>query len=175
MGCKNNRRNERNKAHCTMCGNVMKEENKITENMKKYLELISKDEKAKKELSEFEKEALKENEETAFQKMKEKAISDAAEKGITLTDADFENKTGELSDDELDQAAGGGQCVCILSGGGESETNAEKNCNCIAFGLGKYTKYVKRKSSCTALSNTAYPEESNRCACVGYGNGNAKF
>ena len=49
----------------------------MTENMKKYLELISKDEKAQKKLNE--------QEPASIQEAKEKIIKDAAEKGITLS------------------------------------------------------------------------------------------
>lgn len=108
----------------------------MTENLKKYLELISNDEKAKNELTEFEKEAVKENPETALQRVKEKAITDAAKRGIILAEADFKNETNELCDDELDQAVGGKQCGCFMSGGGSATAPSEKSCSCVAIGFG---------------------------------------
>ena len=48
----------------------------MTENMKKYLELISKDEEAQKKLNEQQSASIEE--------AKGKIIADAAEKGITL-------------------------------------------------------------------------------------------
>ena len=69
----------------------------MTENMKKYLALISTDEAARKQLNE--------QEPSSIQEAKEKIIADAAVKGITLTEEDFAD-TGELSEDELNAVAG---------------------------------------------------------------------
>ena len=69
----------------------------MTENMKKYQELISSDEEAQKKLNEQAAESI--------QEAKRNIIADAAEKGITLTEEDFAD-TGELSEDELNAVAG---------------------------------------------------------------------
>ncbi|MBQ3695309.1 MAG: hypothetical protein IJR43_11540 [Synergistaceae bacterium] len=78
----------------------------MTDSMKKFAELLSKDEGAKKEL------------EAALAKLSEghrKASTDAAVKvaakhGITLTEDDFRKDTKELSADELKAVAGGDAC-----------------------------------------------------------------
>ena len=83
----------------------------MTENMKKYLELISKDEEAQKKLNEQAAESI--------QEAKERIISDAAVKGIsqniTLTEEDFAETAdiGELSEDELDAVAGGKNATAL--------------------------------------------------------------
>ena len=83
----------------------------MSENLKKFLELVSKDETLKKKVldcNEMEKEdAIR------------ASIALAKEVGIELSEADFSVKeTGkELLDDEMEAVAGGGSCGCILTGG----------------------------------------------------------
>ena len=72
----------------------------MTENMRKFLELVKQDEVLMEKLS-----ALREAEP---EEVKEQVIGLAKEKGLTLTAADFvPAPEGELSDDELENAAGG--------------------------------------------------------------------
>ena len=86
----------------------------MNENLKKFLEEASKNEELKTKL-----EALTDKD-TAT----EKAIEIAKEYGFTLTTEDFKETHGAvLSDDELDQVAGGacffggsGHMGCIFSG-----------------------------------------------------------
>lgn len=74
----------------------------MNENLKKFLEEASKNEELKTKL-----EALTDKD-TAT----EKAIEIAKEYGFTLTTEDFKETHGEvISDDELDQVAGGAGCV----------------------------------------------------------------
>ena len=76
----------------------------MNENLKKFLEEASKNEELKTKL-----EALTDKD-TAT----EKAIEIAKEYGFTLTTEDFKETHGaEISDDELDQVAGG---ACFLGG-----------------------------------------------------------
>ncbi len=83
----------------------------MSENMKKFLELVSKDETLKQKMQ-------------AFKDMEpadaiSAGITLAKELGIELTEADFakEKSAGELSDDELDAVAGGGGTYfCVLLG-----------------------------------------------------------
>lgn len=81
----------------------------MTDNMKKFLELISDSEELSAKLN--------------IATMEE-AIAIAKEQGITLTDADFVLPSGEVSDDELDGVSGGisnrGQqsCLCVTAGVG---------------------------------------------------------
>ena len=127
----------------------------MTENMKKYLELISKDEKAQKKLNE--------QEPASIQEAKEKIIKDAAEKGITLTEEDFAETAdiGELSEDELDAVAGGKKCYCAVGGGGESSYATQKTCACVVGGSGMYD----------IPNQSGIPIDEARCRCFigGYG------
>lgn len=86
----------------------------MTENMKKYWEVVSNDEALKQKM-----EALKDK---SAEQLLEGAIELAKENGITLTQADFisEAPNGELSDDELEAAAGGcWWCDCFKSDVGD--------------------------------------------------------
>ena len=71
----------------------------MTENMQKFLELVQQDEVLMEKLS-----ALREAEP---EEAMEQVIGLAKEKGVSLTAADFAAPEGELSDDELENAAGG--------------------------------------------------------------------
>ena len=91
----------------------------MNENLKKFLEEASKNEELKTKL-----EALTDKD-TAT----EKAIEIAKEYGFTLTTEDFKETHGAvLSDDELDQVAGGG---CFLGGSGRDPYNV-----CMVMGRG---------------------------------------
>ncbi len=84
---------------------------------------------------------------------KDSIIAEARQRGIELTDADFvEDESAELSDDELDAAAGGGKCACVMGGSGKEGDNC-KECACIIAGGGMFKDDV------------------NRCGCVGAGGG----
>ena len=128
----------------------------MTENMKKYLELLSKDEEAQKKLNEQQSASIEE--------AKGKIIADAAEKGITVTEEDFaeDTGTGELSDDELDAVAGGKDCFCVIGGGGEVSSAKERTCACVGFGMGQGYMY-----------NRDIGEEilTSRCGCYAAGSG----
>jgi len=71
----------------------------MTENMRKFLELVKQDEALMEKLS-----ALREAEPGDAM---EQVIGLAKEKGVSLTAADFAAPEGELSDDALESAAGG--------------------------------------------------------------------
>lgn len=95
----------------------------MTENMKKFLESVSKNEELVKKINTMTKEEL---------------IALAKELGIELTEADLEKPDGELSDDEMDAVAGGMGCYCLIGGYGEQDLNNEKDCVCVAGGGGEY-------------------------------------
>ncbi len=105
----------------------------MSENMKKFLELVSKDETLKQKMQ-------------AFKDMEpadaiSAGITLAKELGIELTEADFakEKSGGELSDDELDAVAGGGGCGCAGAGGGggtDINDGDTYGCACVAYGQG---------------------------------------
>ena len=116
----------------------------MTENKKKFLEFVSSlDKETKKKVSLLEKDGL-----MAF----------AAEKGFTLTDADFEqaDSEGEISLDEVDAVAGGG-CRCVAGGDGRSDNDNDKFCGCVLYGEGN--------------SDECGHNGSHRCACAWSGNG----
>jgi len=94
----------------------------MTENLKKFLEEVSKD----RELTE--RIGKEENSEVI--------IDIAKGMGIELTLADFEENR-EISDDELDAVAGGGDvsCACAMGGGGTKDNN-DKTCACVLAGAG---------------------------------------
>lgn len=95
----------------------------MTENMKKFLEAVSKNEELTKKINTMTKEDL---------------LALAKELGVELTETDFEKPDGELSDDELDAVAGGALCYCLLAGSGYDTCDNEKTCVCVAGGGGEY-------------------------------------
>lgn len=104
----------------------------MSENMKKFLELVSQESKEYQEKLNTISD-------------KDEIIRLAAEKGVTLTDDDFnaEDVKGEVSLDEADAVAGGGICVCPLVGGGTSGYKDEA-CACVGGGWGETTYYGSR-------------------------------
>ena len=107
----------------------------MSENLKKFLELISTD-KA------LQTKALACNE-LGEEKGKEALIALAKECGIELTEADLEKKaapaSSELDDDELDAVAGGGGCGCAVGGGGggtDKKDGKTYGCACVLYGQG---------------------------------------
>ena len=98
----------------------------MTDNMKNFLEAASRDREACAKLCELDQAAL---------------IAMAKEMGFVLTEADFEQKV-ELAEEELDAVAGGGECVCVVGGGGTAG-ESDRTCGCVAYGFGT-TKYGDR-------------------------------
>ena len=104
----------------------------MTENMKKFMELLSTDQEFGAKASTADKDAL---------------IVIAKENGIELTESDLAAPSGEISDDELEAVVGGGDCYCALGGGGTKEGAhgyAEQYwggldvCACVLAGFGYY-------------------------------------
>ena len=106
----------------------------MTENLKNFLEAVSKDEALAEKLG-------KEADNKAI-------IAAAKELGFALTEADFVQEPEELYDDELDAVAGGTSvnCSCALGGGGAKDHN-DKTCACVAVGLG-YSKNGDQRCFC---------------------------
>ncbi len=63
----------------------------------------------------------------------------AKEQGFELTAEDFETSNEELSKEELASVAGGGDCLCILGGGGTSSGESDAVCACVGYGQGGST------------------------------------
>ena len=106
----------------------------MTENMKKFLETVSKREDLCTKIGTMGKDEL---------------IALAKELGIELTDADLVRPSQELDDDELDAIAGGGDvsCVCAMGGGGTKDNN-DKTCACVLAGAGYDKKYNRERCVC---------------------------
>ena len=130
----------------------------MTENLKKFLEAVSKDEALQAKVN-----ALESNKETALAGV----IALAKELGIELTEADFAQPDGEISEDELETINGGGcptagtvnnSCYCAAAGGGGGKQKDEDiwGCACVAYGQGGDAK-----------------DDHTTCMCVLYGHGEA--
>ena len=101
----------------------------MTDNMKKFLELASGDAELVERLNGMDKDAI---------------IAEAQQRVIALSEADFAADTGsELSEDELDEVAGGGKCACVLGGSGKAGDNCQK-CSCAIGGWGFFDDGVDR-------------------------------
>ena len=94
-------------------------------------------------------------------------IALAKELGIELTEADFAQPDGEISEDELETINGGGcptagtvnnSCYCAAAGGGGGKQKDEDiwGCACVAYGQGGDAK-----------------DDHTTCMCVLYGHGDA--
>lgn len=98
------------------------EETTMTENLKKFLETVSAQEELGKKSSAASKEEL---------------MAMAKELGLELTEADFKQKSAELSDDELEAVSGGSSCSCSISGSGKQDVDGPDDvCACNLTGLG---------------------------------------
>ena len=89
----------------------------MTENMRKLLEIVSKDEALTAKIGAMGMEEI---------------LALAKELGIELTEADLEKPAvQELDDDDLDTVAGGSDvsCACAMGGGGTKDDN-DKTCAC---------------------------------------------
>lgn len=94
----------------------------MTENMKKFLEAVSKNSNLAVTTSAMTKGEL---------------LALAKELGIELTDADFAESSDELNEEELDAVAGGAACGCVLGGGGKAGGKWDnKVCVCVTGGGG---------------------------------------
>ncbi len=93
----------------------------MTNNMKAFLETISKDRELIKKVSTITDKA--------------EIIAMAKENGFELTEADFEAPEGELSESELSGVTGGGSCFCAAGGGGTAGGN-DSVCACVVYGQG---------------------------------------
>ena len=125
----------------------------MTENLKKFLEAVSKDEALQAKVN-----ALESNKETAMAGV----IALAKELGIELTEADFAQPDGEISEDELETINGGGcptagtvnnSCYCAAAGGGGGKQKDDDiwGCACVAYGQGGDAKDDHWVCYCTAM------------------------
>ena len=94
----------------------------MTENMKKFLAVVSEKEELREKIGNMSKEEL---------------IDLAKTIDLNLTDADFETPAKELSDDDLDAVTGGSECVCVLGGGGARDSKSYDGvCACVVADVG---------------------------------------
>jgi predicted ribosomally synthesized peptide with nif11-like leader len=124
----------------------------MTENLKAFLEAASKDRTLAGRLKEAD--------------TPEAVLALAAEQGFALSAADLEISAapaaGEISDDELDAVAGGGNfdgcCLCISGGYGDDGDGDGPNEACYCFVAG-------------AGLRTGASYDSGRCVCAWSGGG----
>ena len=120
----------------------------MTDNLRNFLKKVNKDKALAEKFSTLQNE---ENRDLVIQK----TIEFAKEAGIQLTEADFAQPDGAMSDEEMTAVAGGWKkCVCVIGGGGKADQDG-KACVCVADGMGAYQN-----------------DPALRCACClgGYGN-----
>lgn len=95
----------------------------MTANMKVFLEKLSGDRSLAEKASKLEKDEL---------------IVLAKEQGVVLTEADFVQPEGEITEAELETVSGGGECQCYLGGGGTRATYDQyPACGCVLAGVGE--------------------------------------
>ena len=106
----------------------------MSENMKLFLEKVSASEELSKKVSE--------------EKDVNVLIALAKDMGITITAEDFKKPVEELSEEELDVVAGGGDvsCACAM-GGGDTKDSNDKTCACVLAGAG-YSKQGRERCVC---------------------------
>ena len=107
----------------------------MSENMKKFLGLLSENEELAQKLNDADKDTI---------------IAMAKELGFELTEVDFA-QPGELSDDELDAVAGGGKCACFFGGGGDAYGD-QLTCVCVAGGGGEIWVNGKKEARCACVA-----------------------
>ena len=112
----------------------------MTENVKKLFEKLSADKALAEKLSKLEKADL---------------IAAVKELGIELTEADFAKDEAALNEHELDAVTGGGDCLCVVAGGGTADADS-KACGCVLAGGGYHDNGEQR------------------CYCVAGGSGDAE-
>lgn len=101
----------------------------MTDNMKRLLEAVSKDEALKARLT------LPEESSAEERKQAIRAMAD--ELCLEICDADFADETGEMGDEELACVAGGSTgCVCFSGGSGKGGAAGGFGCDCTSFGQG---------------------------------------
>jgi len=106
----------------------------MTENMKKFLEAVSKNDELIEKIGNMGLEEL---------------LALAKELGLALTEADLaQPAVQEMNDDELDTVAGGVDvsCACAMGGGGTKDNN-DKVCACVIAG-GGFTKSGRERCAC---------------------------
>lgn len=106
----------------------------MSENLKKFLEAVSRSEELSKKVGSMGKDEL---------------LELAKELGLELTAADLEKPAAqELDDDDLDTVAGGSDvsCACAMGGGGTADVN-DKTCACVLAGVG-YDDYKSERCLC---------------------------
>ena len=142
----------------------------MTENLKKFLEAVSKDEALQAKVN-----ALESNKETAMADI----IALAKELGIELTEADFAQPDGEISEDELETISGGytitkhDDCGCPISGSGTTVSNF---CYCVAGGGGGGRQSDEDIWGCACVAygqGGDAKDDHTTCMCVLYGHGEA--
>lgn len=112
----------------------------MTETMKNFLAKVSEDKALIEKISKLDKAEL---------------IAAAKELGFELTEADFVQPEGEISENEMDAVVGGYQrCVCISGGGGKEDSEGNV-CACVGAGMGLSKVDGETRCAC-AVAGTGY-------------------
>jgi len=117
----------------------------MTENMKKFLEAVSKNDELYGKFTGATQEDM---------------IAMAKALGIELTEADFAQKS-ELDEAELEAVAGGQKCGCAVNGGGIANSIYGKSCICVLGGGGEYSKEGGGGCRCACVA-AGYGEDDRR-------------
>lgn len=105
----------------------------MTGNMKAFLKKLSGNNELAEKAAKLDKESL---------------IALAKELGFELTEADFVQPEGEISENEMDAVVGGyKQCVCAYGGGGAEDDQGNK-CVCVVWGTGRSKETNKYRCGC---------------------------
>ncbi len=103
---------------------------------------------------------------------KEEICKYAAENGYELKMEDFTPANCELDSEELKSVAGGGDCVCVLGGGGTADNI--KGTQRDPSGINPvtvYSEYDNPACGCVMYGQGNYGSGGIRCSCMGAGAG----
>ncbi|MBP3648870.1 MAG: Nif11-like leader peptide family RiPP precursor [Clostridia bacterium] len=106
----------------------------MTENMKNFLAKVSEDKALAEKASKLERAEL---------------IALAKELGFELTEADWAQPEGEISEGEMDDVVGGyKRCICVLGGGGKADSEGDA-CGCVGLGFGISKSNGEMRCACS--------------------------
>lgn len=118
----------------------------MTSNMDALLKLLSTQKELGEKLAKLDKNEL---------------IVAARELSIELSEADFQQHDGEVSENELEAVAGGSSCKCYIAGGGSKTGCEDAACGCVAYGQGN----TADNNPCVGFRDVI------RCQCIHSGEG----
>ncbi len=140
----------------------------MTQNAKKFIEMVSQDKELENKINNLNPDA---------QDILDQVAKVAAEHNFDLTAEDFASQEKELDEDELAVVAGGAACSCIGKGVGGSTSGSDlcrmnqeasgvsdMHCSCTVYGSGDYSSYMIG----------SWGSEDSRCTCFIGGSGDSR-